>query len=482
MPVGETGCVPRLRCLALSTLASASLAFGGVGNSSAQDDATTLIVELLGDKDKDVRALALEQVRTEAKGEAVTRTFADLLPTLVPEAQVGLLAALASRGDAAAAPAIRKLLADTPQETVKIAAIESLGFLGGGDDAGLLIKILATNEPAQQKAARASLERLPGESAVTALTAAMQSVSASQRVMLIEILARRRAGVDEMLRAVVDDEAAVRGAAMMALGELAGPEHLSAMAPGVLKARPGSERTAAERAVASVCRRIPDVPQQAAPWLAIMDASTGADRAILLQAAGRVGGPAVLAAAEEALENADPVLHAAGLAALCNWPDGSIDARLLELARTEPHADHRRLARKALIRVAPLPDARTDQRRLDLLRTAFVMCADEAEQNMVLERAKSIRTLEALRFTAAYLDRPSFAQQACETVVELAHHRQLREPNKSEFDRLLDRVSEISRDATVIDRAQRYKKGQTWVRPRSSDSNGSATREQTPGE
>ena len=64
-----------------------------------------------------------------------------------------------------------------------------------------------------------------------------------------------------------------------------------------------------------------------------------------------------------------------------------------------------------------------------------------------------------------YLDQPPFAQQACESIVEMAHHREFREPNKAEFDRLLDRVIEISKDAVVVERANRYKKGQTWVKP-----------------
>jgi hypothetical protein len=42
----------------------------------------------------------------------------------------------------------------------------------------------------------------------------------------------------------------------------------------------------------------------------------------------------------------------------------------------------------------------------------------------------------------------------------------VREPHKDEFHRALDQVIEISKDPVVVDRAQRYKKGQTWVRPK----------------
>ncbi len=437
-------------------------------SARGQDDLVPLIVELLGDKDKDVRSLAFEQVRTQAKGEAATRKFAELLPTLQPETQVGLLSALATRGDRGAAPAVRTLLTGSQDESVRLAAITALGFLGDAGDMGVLVKHLSSGKDAEQKAARASLVRLPGEAASAALVAQMQHAPAAQRIALIEILTERRTGQNELLVAAVNDDPQIRSAAMSALGRIAAPEHIAAMVPGVLKAQPGSERAAAERAVAAVCHRIAEAGDRAKLLLATMDKLDAKNRRELMPTLGRVGGPAALASAEEAYRDADPAMHAAGLAALCNWPDGSVVARLLELARTEEHPEHRTMARRALIRMAPLEDARTDARRLDLLRTLIAMCPDEKEQNQVLERAKSVRTVETLRFISPYLEKPPFAQQACLTVVELAHHSGLREPHKAEFHAALDKVIATSQNATVVDRAQRYKKGQTWVRPKPS--------------
>jgi hypothetical protein len=186
----------------------------------------------------------------------------------------------------------------------------------------------------------------------------------------------------------------------------------------------------------------------------------------LMPALGRVGGPAALAAAESAVGDRAPSAHAAGVAALCNWPDGTVVARLLEIARTDEHPEHRTLARRALIRIAPLEDARSDARRLDLIKTLAVMCPDDRERNQLLERAKAVRTVETLRFVAPFMDRSPLSQQACVTVVELAHHIGLREQHKAEFHRALDKVIATSQDPTVIDRAQRYQRGQTWVRPK----------------
>ena len=59
------------------------------------------------------------------------------------------------------------------------------------------------------------------------------------------------------------------------------------------------------------------------------------------------------------------------------------------------------------------------------------------------------------------MDEPALAQQACASVVGLAHYRDLRIPNKAEFDPLLDKAIRISKDPKVIDQAQRYKQGRT---------------------
>ena len=151
--------------------------------------------------------------------------------------------------------------------------------------------------------------------------------------------------------------------------------------------------------------------------------------------------------------------------ALCNWPDASVAPRLLDLAQTAGTPRHRTMALGALIRVAPLPDKRPNAQKLGLLRQAMALASRDEERTLVLKRASAIRAIETLRFVTPYLDQPAFAQQACQTIVELAHHRELREPNKAEFDRALDAVIRISKDAVVIDRATRYKKGQTWHAP-----------------
>jgi hypothetical protein len=114
-----------------------------------------------------------------------------------------------------------------------------------------------------------------------------------------------------------------------------------------------------------------------------------------------------------------------------------------------------------LPRVAVLRDSRSDAERLGLLKKIMTLATRDDERNLVLDRAKAVRTMDSLRFVLSYMDRPELAQRACATVVELAHYRELRDPNKADFDKALDKVIGICTDAGLVDRAKRYQRGET---------------------
>ncbi|MHB8865592.1 MAG: HEAT repeat domain-containing protein [Pirellulaceae bacterium] len=450
-------CLVRLFALPLTSLA----------DDEPVDELVQMVVGVLSDKDKDLRALGLEQVRAAAQSPTATQQFAAILPQLPPEAQVGLLNALADRGDRVARPAVLNLMANSQDESVRVAAIAAVGFLGEPADSALLVQLLREGSQVEQKVARTSLVRLPGESVGAGIAREMTRAPSPLRVTLLEILTTRRAldTIPEMLVAAVSDDSAVRAAAMTALGQLAGPEHVSGLVQGVLKAKPGREREGAEKALMAACTRDASGEQRTEPLLAAMESLSASDRMAMLPTLGRCGGATALKIIEAAIRDSDPQLHDTALRALCNWPDASIASRLTELAQQDEHPDHRTRALRALIRVASLRDGRTESDKLELLRAAMAVSTQDAERNLVLQRAQAIRSVETLRFLLPYVDQPPYAPQACQSVVELAHHRGLRDANKAEFEQALDKVIRISQDTVLIDRANRYKRGQTWVRP-----------------
>lgn len=424
-----------------------------------------LVVNLINEADKDLRALGFDQVRTEVPGAAATRQFAELLPGMAADAQVGLLSALADRGDAAARDAAVKLLDGTQDEAVRIAATQALGALGNPTDATRLVQQLSGKSAAEQTATRAALVRLAGDATSREIIALVPAQPVPARVTLLEILATRRAfnTVPELLGLAVDNEPQVRAAAMTTLGQLASVEHMPGLVAGVLKAARGPERDAAEKAVMLVCQRVEPADARADSLLVAIRKLPEADRPQLLSTLGRVGGPAARTAVEEAL--AAPKTHEAAVRGLANWPDASIAPRLIELVPSDAHPEHRRLLLKALLRVSVLGnDSRTDAQRLELLQQALGMSTRDDERTFALQRARAVRTVDSLRFLLPYLDQPLFAETAAESIVELAHHRGLREAHKPEFMAALDRVLATSKNEVVRDRAERYQRNQTWTR------------------
>lgn len=423
-----------------------------------------MIVEFMGDPD--FRSLAFEKIRSEAEGESATRQFAEQLDKLTTDGRIGLISALADRGDIVAKPAVTAQLS-SDSEAVRVAAIRALAKLGDDSDCGKLVSLL-THQTAEKGAATTTLIQIQGKNITTAIMDQLQDQPIAIQEQLIEILASRRAldAIPRLLELAQGDQAALRMAAMTALGSIANPEHLAEMVQGILKAEPGREKTNAERNVALICKQIPDAQNRSGKLQEIYQSLDDSDKISLLATLGRVGGDAALEEVEKAISSSDGTTHARGISALASWPDSSVAKRLKSIAFKDPHLSHQLTALRALIRIAPLDDGRADHEKLELLQQTMQFTTRVADRNYALQRASAIRTPETLRWVMTFVDDPRYAAQACETVVELAHIRDLRDDNKAEFHAALDKVMAISKDPTVLDRADRYKKGQTWVRPK----------------
>jgi hypothetical protein len=193
------------------------------------------------------------------------------------------------------------------------------------------------------------------------------------------------------------------------------------------------------------------------PILAAM--KDDADTVTLLPVLGRVGGPAAQKKVEESLVSGDPAKSAAGIRALCNWPDASVAGKLAELAKGEQEQGVRIAALRAYIRVVSLASDRPDAKTLQMLQWAFAAAERPEEKILVADGISTVRTMETLRWLVTLLDDKEVAQVACRSIVDLAHHRRLRNPNSDEFVKALRRVIEVSQDAPTVTLAKGYIEG-----------------------
>ena len=464
-----------LRCGVVSLCAALVFAFSSFAKDESNDQLVQMVIKLLSEQDKDLRAVGLDQVRNEAKGDAATKQFAAQLPKLSAAEQVGLLSALADRGDHAALPAVIELLNKSDDETVRVAAVTTIGSLGDSTHLALLLKALASGRRCRKNRREISCpttsrRRSSWRNRRSAQKFATPHVRCPHRSSR---RAPRLTTVGDLLAAATGDDAKVRRAAMVALSQLASANNLPGMFKAVLKAEKGTEREAAEKAVAVVAGGIDDADARASAMLSAWAKFNAQDQIALLPALGRVGGAKIYTVVKKAMADEDMAHRDAGLRALCNWPDSTVLDELLALAEKADSPAHRAMIFQAFVRIGATRDDRTDLERLARMQQAMAAAKTAEERALVVNRCRTSYSIESLRYVLPYLEQPEFVQLACETIVELAHHRELREPNKSEFDPALDKVIKLSKDAVVVDRANRYKRGETWARPKPTDATNS---------
>lgn len=433
---------------------------------AGNEKASILVLKLLSNPDKDFRAAGLDVVRDGLKGHDHTQRFAGELPKLDAAGQVALLSALAGRGDRAARPAVLELLKSTHDENVRAAALAALGNLGEPKDLPRLVEALSSKSTAEQSAARRSLVLLRGSDVSSAVATELNAASPAAKAGLIEVLAARRdtSALPAIIEASRSDSPQVRSAAMNALGAIGRPDQLAAMLPGVLKAAKGGERDAAEKNVALVCARIDHENDRADALTRALEKVRPEERDELLPLAGRVGGKKLINFVGDIATGPDAERRKQAVAALGKWPDASVADKLLEIYKKTADPAERDQAFQAYVKIAATRDRRSDRQRLDRMQQAMKLAQTPQEQALVLNRARTAYDIDTLRFVLPYIDQPKLAPTVCETIVELAHHREIRDPNKAEFDKALDKVIATSKNATVVDRAKRYQRGETWSR------------------
>ncbi|MBA4191429.1 MAG: hypothetical protein C0467_25905 [Planctomycetaceae bacterium] len=426
---------------------------------SSGDKAGEMILGTLTGTDASASAIAVGQIENLSAG--ALKTLAASLDKLPVPSRVSVITAIAARGDKSQLP-IALAAAKDADASVKRAGVLALGRLGDASAVELLLDLMSSKD-AVAGVATESLAALPAEGVNEKLLSVLEAEKTPTRtVALIGILERRKAAiaVPALLKAAAGTDAGVRTAAFSGLKSLATPEHLPGMIAAFLKTEKGKDRDPAELAIVAVAVQNANAEKRAEPVLAAIK-DTAKDRAAdLFPLLGRIGGPEVRKVIREALVSTDPATHDAAIIAICNWPDVSANEDLLALAEKSKVDAEKLRSLQALIRVNTVLIERTPEERLAALavmKKAMELASRDDERKAILEGLGNVRHIDTLHFVVPYLDQPALAQAACKGIVELAHSKMLREPNKAEFAKVLDRVIATTKDKGLAERAKGYK-------------------------
>lgn len=222
------------------------------------------------------------------------------------------------------------------------------------------------------------------------------------------------------------------------------------------------QREFVARAITYIAEKNPKAADRAKILLALVDQKNNKSveyQAIVLPLLGRLGTKEVFQRIEEARQSADPILAAAAIRALCNWPTAEHAADLWKIAETSDNPYFKNQSLRAFIRVVSLPNDRPETETLAMLKKSMALADNASTRNLALARSATVRTLETVKWAAEYLDNAELVETASKVIVELAHHRFLRQPNKAFFEPILRKVEASSKESATIQKAEKARMG-----------------------
>lgn len=365
-------------------------------------------------------------------GGSATNAMLKNAATATPEVHSALIEELADRPEPQARSAVIDALKNANAE-VRAAALAAMPKVGGAAELGAIGALAASAAGAEREAARAALARLRGDDVDASLLAAAASPGdAATRAEFIAALALRNcaAAVDPLLQACEDGDPVVRAAAYRSLAALATGAALPKLVDRLVREADESARAAAGDAVVAVAGKIDDAEQRVQPLLEKLKDASGASRAVLIAALGRIRGPLALAAARLALDDADAAVVDAAVRALADWPDDTVIPDLLQIAAASAKETHQVIALRGVVRIVRAHADRPPEESLAILKSALEAARRDEERKSAVAALGDVRCPGALMLAREFLERDGLRDDAAGAVAALARSLAARHPEE----------------------------------------------------
>jgi HEAT repeat protein len=401
------------------------------GESQVRSAALSLLADIRGEnivgdlldaaqsRDPSFRRAALD-LAARLSGAGSTAQWLELVNTAHGGALADIIAMLGRRGDKSALAAVREKIG-SDDKAVRLAAVTAGVQLGGADVFDEVWPLIQTEDEDQILTVKQAFLALPGARVVQTATELISAVPPVARAALIEILAENRATEHAALviAQARSENDLIRKAALPALEVLARPEDVPALIDLLLAAPSGPEILLIQNALTAAANRIVDPDRRGDAILIAAAAATGTKRADLIRPLAKVGGAGALEFVAEEMKNADPQIQSAALFTLTNWKDASALDELFRVARAAPDRKTRYLAVQGISRLA-VDQAFGDDKKIALLKGALAVAVEANEKGLAIGALAGIRTADALKTAAPYLDDPATRAKAAQAVARIA--------------------------------------------------------------
>ncbi len=405
-----TADVPKQRIL--DATRGAILARGSAGVS--------FLVEQLTSSDKGRLGIGLWTAR-ELPGQDVTEALAAAMSRLSPDRQPLLLLAIADRKDAAVLPAVLKA-AQSGSIEVRTTAAGALLNVGDVSCVPVLLDAAVQDDAPLAQTAKMTLAKLPGKEVESDLLTRLAQATGKTRKVLIELAGYRQldAALPAIVQSIEDSDAAVRAAAIQAVGALGGAAQVADL---VKLAQKIQNRGDIEKALQAVCSRSGSAC--APSLLPLVQSEDASLRMVGVHAMAVAGGPAALAAVKSAITDKDESVQDEAVRTLSTWPnnwpqDAAAADVLLGLAKSGKKTLHQVLGLRGYLQYLRGDKSLAPGDKLAKVNDLQNLIQRPEEKRLAVAAVSGVEAPGALEMLTKFAADPAVMEEACSAIVNLA--------------------------------------------------------------
>jgi type 1 glutamine amidotransferase len=328
------------------------------------------------------------QMLADFDDERILKAVAADISDLPDLAKVQLMAALAENPKKTGTKQVIQQMGST-NKSVRVAACQALGKLGGLDAVEILAEAAANAQDRQEReAAQTALYQLSGkevDGAVLRKIAAADKTALDEKITAELIRATVQRQISEapevLFRTAMSDNARIASESVRALQSLAGPEYMEEWVD-LLVARPN---TNTENALVVAAEKIPQRDSRAElildKYASIQDVNA---KISMLRVLGKIGASHAIVLLKKEAASSDAKIGQAAFRAMTDWPGSDFLNEMKDLAKVGKDEKTRILAFRAYVRMLANPGDMSESEVVEKLIAAYPMAQRPNEQKIVI--------------------------------------------------------------------------------------------------
>ncbi|MEO1615934.1 MAG: HEAT repeat domain-containing protein [Planctomycetota bacterium] len=378
-------------------------------------DGVPLLIEQLKSNDWKRQGIALMTAR-ELSGEGALASLMTAVDQVDGLKQALLVTAIAERDDPAAASML-VAKAKAGSKTVRVAAIEGLARIGKADSFPALLALAASDDSVIVATSLQTLASMNDDQLNRVIADQLDAATGNEKVVLLQVAAARRIdAVDSVKQAASSSDAAVRKAALKALGQIATMKEIPELISRVIE-KQGQDGDAAMDALRATSIRMPDRDAVAEMLIGAADRASASDKQALLGIMTEMGGDKALAAMRDAAKSNDRELQDLATKFLGSWMTVDAGPVLMEIAKDNDHPfriralrGYLRIARQFLMNRGS---------RVRMAKQALAVADRDAEKRLILDVVERYPDKRMLEITLQIAKTPSMREDAIQVATKL---------------------------------------------------------------